>query len=280
MIEKRRFILALFTLGFLFEQGFSQDVNKYHGGPYDGFATNISLFTPLGFELPKYNGGPQDGHDVTISASNILLQESVIAVTLVSFYAIVEYNGVTISWITETEPDNAGFNVYRNRKENGEYEKLNFSIISARGNAMSGAEYSYFDHPRDPGSYYYKLQDVDLNGVSHFYGPILVSGVISVEKKGNSIPQEYSLSQNYPNPFNPETTLKYALPKAGFVKLEIFNVTGKLVRNLVSEPKPAGNFWARWDGRDKDGIRVSSGIYLIQFKVGDFIQTNTIILQK
>ncbi len=92
------------------------------------------------------------------------------AITLAYFTAKVGKNGsVTLAWETVTEVDNAGFNLYRARTEHGEYKKINDTLIPAKGNAVSGAAYSYLDTPRK-GTYYYKLEDIDYNGVSTMHG--------------------------------------------------------------------------------------------------------------
>jgi hypothetical protein len=66
----------------------------------------------------------------------------------------------------------------------------------------------------------------------------------------------------FPNPFNPATTLRYELADAGEVQLVIYDVTGPLIRRLVSGWQPAGAYSAPWDGRDEGGRPVSSGLYL------------------
>jgi hypothetical protein len=80
-----------------------------------------------------------------------------------------------------------------------------------------------------------------------------------------SIPKNFSLMQNYPNPFNPMTMIKYDLPQAVTVKLQIFDLTGRLVQTLVNEHKPAGHYSAVWNAQN-----VSSGIYFIRLSAGDF----------
>lgn len=87
------------------------------------------------------------------------------------------------------------------------------------------------------------------------------------------IPTEFSISQNYPNPFNPETEIKYGLPQAAQVKLNIYNIRGQLVRTLVDEQLPAGFYTARWDGKDATGSAVASGTYFYRIAAGDFVKT-------
>ncbi|MCK9243793.1 MAG: T9SS type A sorting domain-containing protein [Candidatus Marinimicrobia bacterium] len=85
------------------------------------------------------------------------------------------------------------------------------------------------------------------------------------ESEDFNIPDCYTLSQNYPNPFNPVTTIKYDLPQAVTVKLQVFDLTGRLVQTLVNENKPAGRYSAVWNAQN-----VSSGIYFIRLSAGDF----------
>jgi len=83
------------------------------------------------------------------------------------FHAIPSGKRITLQWQTESEIDNAGFNVYRSTAEEGEYRKINDSLIPTEGSATQGASYEYTDTGlRNGKTYYYKLEDVDLNGVN------------------------------------------------------------------------------------------------------------------
>ena len=88
------------------------------------------------------------------------------------------------------------------------------------------------------------------------------------------------LRQNYPNPFNPTTRLEFGLEQPGHVMLLIHDVAGRLVRVLVDEPRPAGNYSEIWDGRDKRGNAVASGIYFCRIDAGTFTQTRKMVLLK
>jgi hypothetical protein len=79
---------------------------------------------------------------------------------------------VKIEWETETELDNAGFNIWRSEEEDGEYIRINPYFIPSQGEAGFGAAYIYTDYDVQNGkTYYYKLEDVDINGNSTFHGP-------------------------------------------------------------------------------------------------------------
>ena len=101
--------------------------------------------------------------------------------------------------------------------------------------------------------------------------------------KGGDTPDAlstYRLSQNYPNPFNPNTTISFQLPVSGHVSLQIFDASGKLVRTLVEEFKTRGLHAFDWDGKDTNGITVTSGIYFYKMQAGDFVETKKMILMR
>ncbi|MCF6148646.1 MAG: hypothetical protein E3K37_08300 [Candidatus Kuenenia sp.] len=97
------------------------------------------------------------------------------AVTLVSFEAKAADDGsVILIWETATEIDNAGFNLYRAKRKRGSYVRINDILIEAKGDATSGASYSYRDVVDHVGGYFYMLEDIDTNGESTMHGPIKV----------------------------------------------------------------------------------------------------------
>ncbi len=76
------------------------------------------------------------------------------------------------------------------------------------------------------------------------------------------IPEEFALEHNYPNPFNPSTNLRFDLPEAAEVRLDIFNVRGQLVRTLVNAEMQSGRHTRQWDGKNDAGLHVVSGMYI------------------
>jgi hypothetical protein len=93
-------------------------------------------------------------------------------------------------------------------------------------------------------------------------------------------PQTFTLFQNQPNPFNPETKISYFLPKACQVRLTIYNLLGQYVRTLFDGHQEAGIQTLIWDGRDNEGVSLSSGIYFYRLQADNFIQTNKMTLLK
>ena len=95
-----------------------------------------------------------------------------------------------------------------------------------------------------------------------------------------SLPEKLTLYQNRPNPFNPATTIAFTMTRAGNVRVEVFDILGRLIRRLYDGPFQAGNHKLIWDGYDKSGRPAPSGIYLYRVRSGDEIRTRKMILMK
>jgi hypothetical protein len=83
-----------------------------------------------------------------------------------------------------------------------------------------------------------------------------------------------------PNPFNPRTTLNFSLMQAEAVDLAIYSVRGELVKQLVSEHREQGLHTVVWDGTDRGGHGVSSGVYLARFVAGSVSMTQRLVLMR
>ena len=98
-------------------------------------------------------------------------------------------------------------------------------------------------------------------------------------------PKETSLLPNYPNPFNPETWIPYRLARAAEVTITIYDTKGTQVRRLALGNQAAGHYAERgkaayWDGRNEDGEAVASGIYIYQFRAGDYAASSRMVIVK
>lgn len=74
----------------------------------------------------------------------------------------------------------------------------------------------------------------------------------------------FTLYQNYPNPFNPTTTIRYSLPKAGDVEVNIYDIQGRLIRSLENAYQQVGTHSLVWDSRNSSGSVVATGTYFYQ----------------
>lgn len=101
-------------------------------------------------------------------------------------------------------------------------------------------------------------------------------GITSVEDEGNNIlPSDYKLFQNHPNPFNPVTLINYSLPKESLVSLNVINVNGEIVEQLVNSFERAGNHQVRFNAK-----HFASGVYYYRIITGDFMETKKMMLLK
>jgi uncharacterized protein (DUF1501 family) len=115
------------------------------------------------------------------------------------------------------------------------------------------------------------LQDVLGNNTTTL--PIIKPSAVLDVADGQPLPREFALYQNYPNPFNPSTAIRYALPRAAQVRLEVFTVTGQQVAALVNGYQSAGEHTVTFTA---DGL--ASGAYLYRMQAGDFVETKKFLL--
>lgn len=107
----------------------------------------------------------------------------------------------------------------------------------------------------------------------------LILSVDDVDTDG-ILPIDFALEQNYPNPFNPETRIRFSLPAASHVRLEVFNVLGQSVLVLVDEELSAGVKEVSWNGANAAGMKVTSGLYFYRLATEDFSTTKKMVLIK
>jgi len=95
------------------------------------------------------------------------------------------------------------------------------------------------------------------------------------------LPSGYMLENNYPNPFNPQTRIQFSIPASATVDIAIYDIHGRLVRNLVaSEHHESGRYSVEWDAKDNSGQKVASGPYFCRMQAGLFSSTKRLTLLK
>ena len=119
-----------------------------------------------------------------------------------------------------------------------------------------------------------KPDGADFSGKS-VYGQYLVDGSLGHVRSRDLQPRETALQTAYPNPFNPTTVIRFELASQRQVELKVYDVTGRLVRTLVSGVMAAGEHTVRFDG-----INLASGVYFCHLKAGSFAQTRKMVLLK
>lgn len=178
------------------------------------------------------------------------------------------YNGIAVDkynnkWITTRtgllKYNNESWKLYSKNNSPLPVENFGSAYIDRNNNLVTTLwNYDYPNH------YSYGLWFFNENGVT-----------ITDVKRQDILPANYSLEQNFPNPFNPATTIRYSIPAENKVSINVYNILGQKIKELVNETKQAGIFKAEFDGTG-----LPSGIYIYQLRSGSFIETKKLILLK
>jgi len=152
---------------------------------------------------------------------------------------------------------NGGGNIYSSSTN---YKLCGSVTQSAAGKSAGASNYSY----------------------AGFWNPWVVQMTPVEWEEGDhaQLPKEFDLRQNYPNPFNPGTVIEYALPKSAHVTIEIYNLLGQKVNVLVDKNQKVGRYRVDWDGKDKKGEELASGIYFYRIQAEDFVKCKKMIMLK
>jgi glutamine cyclotransferase len=104
--------------------------------------------------------------------------------------------------------------------------------------------------------------------------------VASTISEINPVASGFDLKPNFPNPFNPITHIPYKVSQPGHVLIQIFDMSGREVRRLLDDQKPAGSYTVTWDGRDSAGALAASATYIYSLIVNDQQLSRKMILIK
>jgi cyclomaltodextrinase / maltogenic alpha-amylase / neopullulanase len=157
------------------------------------------------------------------------------------------------------------------------------NLDSLRFNIKPGKNYYLNDVLNNLGYPLNNFSNFDIELPGYHSAVLSLSDTIITSVDNTTISSNrFSLLQNYPNPFNPITTIKYSVGGQGTanVKLIIYNILGQKVKTLVNDFKSPGQYSTIWNGRNDNGIEVSSGVYLYLLKVKDFVETKKMIFLK
>jgi len=191
------------------------------------------------------------------------IDETSTPVELTSFIASTSANNTILTWITATEINNSGFSVER---KSGNNHFIGVGFVNGKGTTTEKNTYSYNDKNLIPGSYSYRLKQLDFDGKVNY------SNEVNVDI---TAPAVFSLEQNFPNPFNPGTSIKYSIPQDGIVSLVIFNLLGEKMVTLVNQNMKAGKHEVKFDAS-----HYASGIYFYRLDAGIYSSVRKMILMK
>jgi|GEM_PF-3583325 len=230
----------------------------------ESFSPCIRAATPIGAPITDIEG-IQRGNPPDMGAyENIADGDQSLPVELSVFDAKFTNGSVIISWTTESEFANLGFELFVREPEQNIFALLSSYKydLSLRGEGTSSIRKAYQYSHRDVkkgGTYAYRLEQIDYSGNRKEYGPIAVS--VRVDAKDESSPQGFFLYQNHPNPFNSTTTISFDLPEVSEIRLSLFDLNGKEIKLLTE-----GEFAAGHHGITLDATDLPTGIFFYRLE--------------
>jgi hypothetical protein len=211
-----------------------------------------------------FGGGPAGGLLTKINATDgtlaydntangVYTMDAALPVELSSFTSAIQGRTVVLNWETKTEVNSNRYVIERSLVSTNTWSAI--ASVQANGNSNSPKKYTFTDTKLQSGKYQYRLKMVDNDG-SYKYS--------SVEAAEVAIPKDFQVSQNYPNPFNPSTKIDYQVPVDAKVLLEVYNIAGQKVVELVNQTMSAGYYTV-----DFGASKLSSGVYIYRLAASD-----------
>ncbi len=231
-------------------------------------------------------GEPLNGNPNNFGNPNTHSVDTPLPVELSSFTAAAGNGVVTLRWVTQSEINNERFDVLRAPERNGVYQVIGFR--PGQGNSNAPISYSLADNLVANGTtYWYKIADVDVNGVRTEHGPVSATPQAAgteIITLNADVPANFKIYPAYPNPFNPSTNLKFDIPAGSQglqdVKVEIYNTIGQKIRTLFEGIAEPATHSLAWDGADDNGQTVPGGVYFAVLTTGHFRESVKLTLVK
>jgi len=264
-----------------------QTSNSYSGDPFPG-SSGRTDFSDSGSPSALTWSGEATLKPITnISEQNGQISldfmggtNPTLPVTFSSFTAITNTNNsITLNWETQTESNLLGYNVYRSTSSlQSDGIKINPVNIPAQNQSVGNC-YQFTDEQTGIDQiWHYWIQTVELNGEIDWHGP--VTGRTAGEEVIPAQVCNNGLGTIYPNPFNPITNIDFMLEKDSKCAIKIYNIKGKLVKQLVNNVYKAGKHNVVWDGGDIDEKPCGTGVYFIIMKTGDYQSIKKVMILK
>jgi YVTN family beta-propeller protein len=212
---------------------------------------------------------PDEKEIVAIALSeNFRLKDPAVPVVMQGVDLGVDDGAGRIEWSIADPLSVEGFHVFRADSEDGIYERVNVEVVEAVS-TPDGPKFVFEDESiyanRD---YFYMLQEDRGLEPGFEHGPYKLNWAL-----------ENALYQNRPNSFNPRTTISFSIAQDGHTKLAVYNLAGRLVDVIVDETLRADTHEFTWDGKDRGGRSVASGVYVYRLSApGGFVAAKKMTL--
>ncbi len=187
---------------------------------------------------------------------------------------VIGSSNVKLTWDDPVDEDFNYFGIYRSTQEG--FEPMDDMLVAT----TTGVELSDATIKFD-GTYYYKVCAFDFAGNrSESSNEVIAKVTTGIAANSQSLPTEFTLDQNYPNPFNPTTSIRFGVPTAGDVKINVYDIRGVHVRTLASGQFAAGYHTVTWDGRNDIGLQVANGTYMYRLETESHVFTKKMVFLK
>lgn len=190
-------------------------------------------------------------------------------VEMSSFTVQSSNGGALIQWTTTSETNNSGFDVEKSDDGN-DFEAIGF--VQGAGTTTQTQNYQFTDANQSSAAWY-RLKQIELNGDFHYTAAIFFAGT-GTEVVDYPI-NDFTLLGNYPNPFNPGTMIQFKLHSQGQVKVVVYDMLGREIKQLINDVRPSGNNRAYFDARG-----LPSGIYFYTISAFGKTQSGNMLLMK
>jgi hypothetical protein len=218
------------------------------------YPTNVNAYVPAGV------GGINTSITDSTKFFNNLANPT-LPVELTSFMSNVSGREIDLSWETKSEVNTRQFEIDRVlvSTKDATVTWASVGTIKAAGTSTTPKMYSYTEKNLPAGKYQYRLKMIDNDG------SYKLSDVVETEI---ALPKNFELSQNYPNPFNPSTRINYSIPFDSKVTLEVYNITGERIGQIVNQEQSAGYYTVNFSSSNLNRS-VASGVYIYKINAVD-----------
>lgn len=239
-------------------------------------------FAPLvseGYSI-EYDGSGNSGADWISQSNPTPGVYNILPVFLSFFSAKSTQNGILLSWRSETEIGNMGFNLYKWQKNLNDRSNIS-GFIRGAGTSNQPNNYEYLDlDVIEEKTYYYQIEDVGINGITNKSN--IISIQYSIAEHRDQLPLSMTVSSSYPNPFgnksgNPGTSVIVNIPASHF-SIAVYNLVGQKVYHFFVNENAPGKYVFQWYGKNNGGNNLANGIYLWIIKSETTFKARRIIL--
>lgn len=200
-------------------------------------------------------------------------QHGTLPVELIYFYGEIHEDSVLLKWGTATEVSNYGFDIER---ATNDFNFQTIGFVEGSGNSNSPKHYTFSDSLVEmTGIVYYRLKQIDFIGSFEYSDTAIVDFLSSITLESSNIPTQFYVSANYPNPFNPATRINFELPFRQNLRINLYDINGKLLEEIASQEFLPGVYQLYLDFSP-----YSSGIYFVRFESQKNVVTKSITFVK